>query len=251
MSITTQLFPSGRSVDRCRQDAKALVKHSKTTDSPITLNAALNNIAAENGLNHTWPKALKKLGTNYMKKPKIAQTHLLGHALNLLIMRNLIDLNSLSDVNNSHLECELLGKPTVILWSYIGLGEIRLSVWWDFDKSKHPQHLEGGYKNKVLLDNLSREDRRKYDFSQKGIYSTSNTVEHYRTNQPLAKRNRYKDFVGVLCSTWVTRRNGKYLQTEDGSRVHASYVRASNKEDLCSIPDCSPNGFELYGRFHM
>lgn len=185
-----------------------------------------------------------------MKDPKTAQVHLLGHALNLLIKKNLIDMNSLNDATDGHLECELLGKTTVILWSYISLGEIRLSVWWDFDKSKHPQHLEGGYKSKVLLDNLSNEERRKYDFSKKGIDSENRAVEKYASFEPMARRSQYKDFVGVVCSTWVERRNGKHLQAgDDGSRVNNSYVRTSNKVALCSILNCIPNGFKLYVGF--
>ena len=75
-----QLFPSGRSVERCRQDAKALVKDSKSSDSPIPLNAALDTIASQNGVNLPWAEALSQLKIGKLKNPKVGQMHLLGHA---------------------------------------------------------------------------------------------------------------------------------------------------------------------------
>ena len=251
MNKYAQSFPSGRSVERCRQDAKSLVKNSKLTDSPIPLNAALNKVASDNGINQPWHEAIKQLEVGELKKPKVAQMHLLGHALNILLKKNLIDMSSSTDAGDSYLECELIGKPTVINWSYISYGEIRLSVWWNFDKTKHPQHLEGGYKNKVLLDNLTEDEQRKYFGTRKAIFSTASSVEKYVTDEPLAKQSRYKDFVGVLCSTWIERKDGKYLQTEGGQRIFASYIRAKDRRELCTIPNCQPDGFDLSGRFHM
>jgi len=251
MTTSTLLFPSGRSIERCKQDAKALVKESKLSASPVSLNAALDEIASKNGVNLPWAKALKELKPTKLKKNKIGQIHLFGHALNLLIKKGLIDLNNTNDAKNDHLECNLLGKPTIICWSYISFGEIRFSVWWNFDKTKHPQHLEGGYKNYVILDNLSDHEKMKYMGSKKAIYSNGSTVEQYTTDEPLAKRSKYIDFVGVVCSTWIERKEGKYLQTEGGSRIYPSYIRTRDKEALCSIPDCNPMGFELSGRFHM
>ena len=90
------------------------------------------------------------------KTAKEAQVHLLGHALNILCERKLIDLNSLDEmIDQRHLECILFDKPSVIIWRIIDASEIVLSVWWNYDKSNHPQHLEGGCKNKILLDGLT------------------------------------------------------------------------------------------------
>lgn len=249
MNTYTLLFPSGRTVERCRQDAKALVKKSKLSQFPIPLNAALDRVASDNGINLPWSNALKQLKAGDVKKPKIAQMHLIGHALNLLINKGLVDINSTDDSDSSYLECDLLEKPTIVNWSYIGHGEIRISVWWNFDKTKHPQHLEGGYKDRIILDNLSAHEKMNYVGTQKGIFSNENTVERYKTDKPLAKTNKYIDFVGVLCSTWIERKDGKYLQTEGGRRIHSSYIRARDKKALCSIPNCRPLGFALAGRF--
>ncbi|MFC1537099.1 hypothetical protein ACFL48_04750, partial [Pseudomonadota bacterium] len=73
----------------------------------------------------------------------------------------------------------------------------------------------------------------------------------YKTATPLAKASKYINFVGVLCSTWIERKNGKYLQTDDGTRIDSSYIRASDKKALCSIANCKPLGFELTGPFRM
>jgi len=260
MNIKQLKFPSGRTVARCKQDAKQLVKQLKRSNTPITFSEALNKVAVQNGLNISWDKALKKIEKDIidepiivkpLKNPKLAQTHLLGHALNKLISKNIIEMECTEDAEPGYLECDLEGKPTIINWHYAGYGEIRLSVWWNFDKTKHPQHLEGGYKDKVLLDNLSQPEQRKYWGTNKGIYSTSNTVEKYQTAEPLAKKSRLKDFIGVLCSTWVERKNGKYLQTEKGNRISNSYIRKADKESLCNVSDCIPNDFSLTGKFHM
>jgi hypothetical protein len=260
MNIQQLKFPSGRTVARCKQDAKHLVKELKLSNSSITLNEALNQVAVQNGLNVFWDKALKKIEKDNIdnplilrspKTPKLAQTHLLGHALNKLISKNLINMESTEDAESGYLECELEGKLTIINWHYVGFGEIRLSVWWNFDKTMHPQHLKGGYKDKVLLDKLSESEQRKYWGTKKGIYSTSDTVEKYQTAEPLAKKSRYKDFIGVICGTWVERKDGKYLQTEEGNRITNSYVRKADKEALCKVSDCIPNNFSLTGKLHM
>ncbi len=160
-------------------------------------------------------------------------------------------MSSTNDTESNYLECKLLEKPTIINWNYIGFGEIRMSVWWNFDKTKHPQHLDGGYKNKIILDNMSDNEIRKYIYNNKGIFSNGNTVENYRTSKPLAKQSKYIKFVGVLCSTWIERQNGKYLQTEGGKRIQDTYIRTCDKKALCSIPDCKPQGFELVGPFNI
>lgn len=61
MSFDSLRFPSSRTVKRCKQDAKAIVKNSKSSDSPIKYNEALNQVAQKNGLSLPWDKAIKKL----------------------------------------------------------------------------------------------------------------------------------------------------------------------------------------------
>jgi hypothetical protein len=61
MSFDSLKFPSGRTVKRCKQDAKEIVKNSKSSDSPIKYNEALNQVVQKNGLSLQWDKAIKKL----------------------------------------------------------------------------------------------------------------------------------------------------------------------------------------------
>ena len=82
--------------------------------------------------------------------------------------------------------------------------QILLSVWWNYDKSNHPQHLEGGYKNKILLNGLTDDelqDLRKRTTKKQLIWIEE--TEQYQTHMPIAEKNKYKDFVGVTCSCWV------------------------------------------------
>ena len=78
MNAYTLSFPSGRTVERCRQDAKDLVKNSKLSNSPMPLNAALDRVASDNGMNLPWSNALKQLKVGVTKKSKTAQ--MLGRA---------------------------------------------------------------------------------------------------------------------------------------------------------------------------
>lgn len=67
-STDTLKFPSGRTVKRCKEDAKAMRKASKGTSNYISYNQALNIVATENGMRLPWDKALQTLIT--LNKPK-------------------------------------------------------------------------------------------------------------------------------------------------------------------------------------
>jgi len=54
-------FPSGRTVNRCRQEAKALVKESKLSGTPIKYSYALRIIAKKHGIDAPWEKVLEML----------------------------------------------------------------------------------------------------------------------------------------------------------------------------------------------
>lgn len=254
MTNQADCFPSGRSVNRCRADVKKLVKDQ--LQPKLTLTQALDLVAKLNGGFATWAQAMKELNNQNthvknasLKTVRIARQHLLGHALNILIDKKLIDLRNTEPVKAGYLELELLGYKSVINWHDVGYGEIRLTVWWDFDKTKHPKHLEGGYKDHVILDDIPDAERYKYFGKKKTIYRDSSYNEHYTTAGPLAKKSQYKDFVGVTCSCFVERTKGLYLQLSQQHDCHKVYVRSKNKEELQKIPDCIPNGFSLSGPF--
>ena len=254
MNTKTSFFPSGRSVSRCRADAKQLVKSYKQHPK-LTLAQALDKIAKLNGSYSSWAHAMKDISTqpesSVKKTIRIAQQHLLGHALNVLVKKKLIDLKTTKEVAAGYIEVDLFGKKSVINWNGIGYGEIRLSVWWDFDKTNHPQHLEGGYKSYVLLDDVPVNERPYIFGKKKTVFRNDATVEKYLSAEPCAKKQYYKKFVGVTCSCFIERAKGQYLQLSAKHGCHGVYTRSSNKESLLSIPDCIPDGFSITGPFLM
>jgi len=54
-------FPSGRTIKRCKEDAKELRKASKSTENYISYNNALNLISKKNGLDMLWDKAINDI----------------------------------------------------------------------------------------------------------------------------------------------------------------------------------------------
>ena len=167
-----------------------------------------------------------------MSKYLTAHRNLFGAALNELISRGLLDIESTKDCNHSHIEVDLFGMKSIILWKSEGHGEVGLSVWLNYDKTKHPKHPDGGLKG-VDLDE----------------YSPA-SIEDYSWIMPNAGRSKYREFVGFVGSCWLERRLGKYLQLRD-NHVHSKYIRADMKEVILKIPTCKPNGFLLDGKFHM
>lgn len=57
-------FPSGRTVIRCKEDAKLLRKNSKSTENYLSYNKALDVIAKNNGIDLPWDKAIALLKKN-------------------------------------------------------------------------------------------------------------------------------------------------------------------------------------------
>lgn len=255
MSIKSLKFPSGRTVSRCKQDAKEMMRASRQSGLKLTHSEALDIVAKNNGIDLPWAKAILQLpihestsSTSSFTSAREAQQHLLGHALNKLIAKGKIDLKSAEDKENSYLECKLLGHPSVITWQYVGFGEVMISVWWNFDKSRHPQHLQGGFAGKLLM---SQAPQGRVTYSDSLKYVSDSKVERYSGDQPLASKSSYKNFVGVVCSTWLERKDGTYLQVDKEVGILNSYIRKADRNSLLSIPKCKPNGFELGGKFRM
>jgi hypothetical protein len=125
-----------------------------------------------------------------------------------------------------HIFTDLAGKPTVINWFGIGFEELRISVWWDYNHSKHPQ-------------------------AYPELPDSSSNKEHFRTTQPLAKRQHYPKFVGVTLSFWFERKDGKWIQCHEGD-FHGfdSYIRRGMHAELEMLPTVKPNGFKACGKFY-
>ena len=121
-----------------------------------------------------------------------------------------------------HLFTDIAGYPSVVLWEDIGFGELRLSVWWNYDHDKHPQaNLEG------------------------------NARENFNMARPLAKRVHYKKFVGATVSCWLERKNSKHLQGDNGDRLIETYLRRDMSEILKELKTPKPLGFKPEGKFYM
>ncbi|MFS6814975.1 hypothetical protein [Citrobacter meridianamericanus] len=156
-----------------------------------------------------------------MKNKREALLNLVVTALNECIKREKIDLNASSTEDdqkkNEYLLCEIGGKPVVINWYDIGFDELRFSVWWDYDHSKHPQQND----------------------------------ERFNSSRPIAKREKLKEFLGACVSCWIERKTGKYIMGKDGDRLFDVYVRQSNFNELLSLPKVEPCGFEVSGKYYF
>lgn len=146
---------------------------------------------------------------------------LLVLGLNHLLDRGLLSLDGTGG-ERGHCEAVIAGRPSMILWSDAGFQELRLSVWWSYDHSRHPQaNLQG------------------------------NSREEFQTSQPLAKSHRYREFVGATVSAWVERERGKYLQGRAATHLFDLYLRQDSKGVLEDIDDPVPKGFATEGKFMM
>lgn len=159
-------------------------------------------------------------------QPKTMNPHrkLLVAAVNQLLDEKLISLDG-EDENYSdtgHIITEIFGYTTAIMWANIGFEELRISVWWKYDHSLHPQA------------NL-----------------TGNSRENFTTEKPLAKRQHYKKFVGVVASGWLERKDGKCIQGKNNRAIFEIYTRKGEKEELEGISDPQPNGFKSEGKFRF
>ena len=159
---------------------------------------------------------------------KISNPHrnLLVAGVNDLLNRKLIilEIPSLQNTRNDqgHVFTEIFGFPSVVKWRDIGFGELEISVWWKYDHSRHPQaQLEG------------------------------NSRENFNTTTPLARKELYKNFVGVTATGWLERKKGKHLMGKARERLVGIYTRKGEKSALEKMPVQIPLGFEAEGKFYF
>ena len=127
-------------------------------------------------------------------------------ALNELLSRKLISLDG-HDEKSGYVIAELGGENTAITWFVLSDQELRISVWWKYDHSRHPQaNLEG------------------------------NAREKFITSSPVAKKQHYPKFVGVTVSGRLERKTGKHLQGTGHNRLFDIYTRRGEKAVLGEFP---------------
>lgn len=149
---------------------------------------------------------------------------LLVLGLNEILSRGFLSLDwdGKSRESTAHIETSIAGHNSIVSWSDAGFGEVRISVWWKYDHSKHPQaNLQGNFK------------------------------ELFSHPSPMAKRQHFPKFVGVVCSAWLERDKGKYLQGSGNDHLIERYTRKGELEELKLRSNPVPKGFEPEGRFHM
>lgn len=151
--------------------------------------------------------------------------NLLVAAVNHLVNNKYISLNPINpnpEQENGHVFLNLFGQPSVVLWSNRGFDELLISVWWKYDHINHPQaNLEG------------------------------NSKENFNLSSPLAKKQHYKKFVGVVASCWLERRTGTYLQGKNQDYISNIYTRRGELENLKKMPIQKPKGYKTSGLFHF
>ena len=218
-------------IKRCAKNIKR--------EQNISHNLALNRIVIELGFNN-WKHFLNESekGNNVLphkinfttkesKEGEIRDPYrnLLVCAVNILIEQNYISLD-LEDVNKrveeGHVLCEIFGYNSVIIWRDIGFGELHISIWWKYNHNNHPQaNLKGNQK------------------------------ENFDLSEPLANRNHYRKFVGVVANCWLERRQGKYIQGTKRESIFDTYTRKGELKNLKELPILKPKGYEVSGPFRF
>lgn len=145
---------------------------------------------------------------------------LLVLGLNELLGQRLVSLDR-EGADQGHVFANIGGAPSVVSWVEIGHDELRLSVWWKYDHGRHPQA------------NLSGRER-----------------EEFHTSYPLAKPQRFPEFVGVTVSGWLERRTGKHLQGYDADGLFDKYTRRGELAHLNALPVPKAKGYLTEGPVH-
>lgn len=121
-----------------------------------------------------------------------------------------------------HLPVNIAGYPSMVLWNSLTVGELRVSVWWNYDHAKHPQ-----------ADGIG------------------NAKEHFTCSLPLAKRQHFPKFVGATVSGWMERKTGKHLQGHGRQGIFDTYIRTDMRVPLTNLPQPEPTGFGVVGPFFL
>lgn len=214
------------SADYIKRQAKSIKKKEG-----ITHLQALDRSAFLCGY-HNWAHFLnkdKQSSSSTLRNYKQSNTmnpyrKLLVAGINELLDKGQISLDGKDDnfSQSGHIITNLFGYATAIMWTDIGFEELRVSVWWKYN---HSLHLQANH--------------------------TGNSREDFTLEKPLAKRQHYKKFVGVVASGWLERKDGKYIQGEKNRAIFEIYTRKGEKEALEAIHDPLPRGFNSEGKFRF
>ncbi len=151
---------------------------------------------------------------------------LLVLAVNELLKKGCISLDYINDERDEkefgHLQTKLVGFESIILWRNIGYGELKVSVWWNYNHSKHPQaEMEG------------------------------DMYEKFDHESPLAKKTSYQNFVGAVISGTLERKTGKYLMGKNSDGISRIYLRKDMGDILNNLVSPTATGYSPEGKFHF
>ncbi len=212
-------------IEKIKREARS---ERRKTGKPITQH--LNQYAQACGF-HTWESLIKTdktPGTTPAAALASSENTILSPYRKLMVLgtnelldRKLISLSP-DDESSGYCFADIKGHQSAIIWRDIGFGELSVSVWWKYDHSKHPQANLGG-----------------------------NQRETFSSEEPLAKRQHYSKFVGVVVSGWLERRDGKHLQGEKDDRLLKTYTRRGELENLKYLENPTSRGYAAEGRFYF
>ena len=146
--------------------------------------------------------------------------------INEIAQRELISLkfsgNDMPDDNEfGDIFADLAGVPSVIFWENIGYGELRVSVWWKYDHSKHSQ-----------------------------ANSYGDAIEQNLAPSPVANKIHYKEIVGATVTGWLERKDGPYIQGIGEQGFDEIYLRQSDRGQLQALRTPVPKGYRAEGKFY-
>lgn len=212
---------SSLNLTKIKRDARAARRSAGT---PIT--RYLNDIARQHGY-HTWDNLVRAQAALPRRAPvpsTVIATDMHPHrklmvlGLNAALEAGLVSLDG-KDEPYGHLITQLAGETSVVRWNGISGDELSLAVWWKYDHSRHPQaNLEG------------------------------NARERFHFDKPLAKRQHFPRFVGVVVGGWLERLTGRHLQGHGGDHL-TTYTRRGERQALEALPNPVPRGYLAEGRF--
>lgn len=208
-------------LDKLKRQARAARRSAGT---PIT--HYLNDVARQHGY-HTWDNLVRAQNAPLPQAPGSTATiatnmhpyrKLMVLGLNAALDAGMVSLDG-KDEPYRHLITQLAGETSVVRWHGISGDELSLAVWWKYDHSRHPQaNLEG------------------------------NARERFHFDEPLAKRQHFPRFVGVVVGGWLERQTARHLQGHGGQHL-TTYTRRGERQALEALPNPVPRGYLVEGRF--
>lgn len=230
---------NGHTGDFIKRQAKKIKKQENITHlqalDKASINAGFNSWKHFINVNNSRipsrdeDSSLKNLKPSFSKATQLINQkafnpfrNLLVSSVDTLLDKGLIDLDGKSEDNEGgHAFVDLFGYSSVVIWRSISYDELEISVWWKYNHKSHPQ-----------------------------VNLSGNARETFTSTTPLANKSEYKNFVGVVVSGWLERRDGKYLMGDGSKGILKHYTRRGENKELEKMPLQKPKRFDSKGKFY-